>query len=79
MNIKEAYVKARVPNCYHESGYVHLDAIPPYAQTKKVRDAELAREIAQEHAAQLRDDKRAVTAEQVMSSQPQAIPDDCPW
>ena len=40
MNIKEAYIKVRVPNCYHESGYVHMKGIPSYAQTAKRRQTE---------------------------------------
>lgn len=47
MWIREAYVKVRVPNCYHESGYVYLDAIPHYAKTKPERDAILEEETAQ--------------------------------
>jgi len=47
MWIREAYVKVKVPSCYHESGYVHLDAIPDYAKTKPQRDAITAREALQ--------------------------------
>ncbi len=36
---REAYLKVRVPSCYHESGYVHLKEIPDYAKTKQERDA----------------------------------------
>lgn len=44
MWIQEAYVKVRVPSCYHEAGYVHLEQIPDYAKTKAQRDIILARE-----------------------------------
>ncbi len=46
MNIKEAYRKVRVPDCYHESGYVHCKEIPSYAQTREQREREKARELA---------------------------------
>jgi hypothetical protein len=48
MNIREAYVKVRVPDCYHESGYVHMKEIPDYAQTRAQRDAEKVREAARQ-------------------------------
>ena len=28
MNIKSAYVKVKVPNCYHKTGYAYLERIP---------------------------------------------------
>lgn len=31
MNIREAYQKCRTLDCYHQSGYVHLEKIPDYA------------------------------------------------
>ena len=31
MNIKSAYVKVKVPDCYREPGYVHLNKVPDYA------------------------------------------------
>lgn len=46
MWIREAYVKERVPSCYHESGYVHLKEIPDYARTATQRAAILAQEKA---------------------------------
>lgn len=43
MHIKEAYFKVKIPDCYHQSGYVHLKELPSYVQTKAQRDAEKAR------------------------------------
>jgi hypothetical protein len=51
MNIKEAYLKVRVPDCYHCDGSAHLKAIPHYAQTKAQRDAEKARDEVRKNAA----------------------------
>jgi hypothetical protein len=45
MNIKEAYRKVRVPDCYRENGYAYLKELPSYVQTKAERDAEKAREM----------------------------------
>jgi hypothetical protein len=41
-NIREAYVKVRVPECYmqHRNGFVYFDKIPDYAKTKEQREAE---------------------------------------
>jgi hypothetical protein len=39
MNIREAYVKVRVPSCYHD-WYCYLDQIPSYAQSREQRAAE---------------------------------------
>lgn len=32
VNKKGAYVKVRVYNCYHETGYAYFDSIPNYAK-----------------------------------------------
>jgi hypothetical protein len=32
MSQRSGYAKVRVPNCYHERGYVHMKAIPEYAK-----------------------------------------------
>lgn len=32
MNIRSAYLEVQVPPCYHESGYVHMKAVPDYAK-----------------------------------------------
>ena len=32
MNIKGAYIKSKVPPCYHRDGFVFLDQIPNYAK-----------------------------------------------
>ena len=40
MNIREAYVKVRLPDCFRQTGSVFLDSIPNYAQTRKEREAE---------------------------------------
>lgn len=50
MNIREAYIKVRVPSCYHKNGYVYLAAIPSYAQTKAQRDAEREARAAEHEA-----------------------------
>ena len=52
MNIKEAYYKVRVPDCYHETGYVHCKEIPSYAQSRAERDRERERQQ-QAEAAQI--------------------------
>ena len=37
MNVREAYIRVKTPNCYHSNGYAYLDAIPPYARTLEER------------------------------------------
>jgi hypothetical protein len=37
MNIREAYEKRKTLSCYHQSGYVHMKAIPDFAQTPTQR------------------------------------------
>lgn len=32
MNLRSRYFKVRKPDCYHQTGYVYLDAIPAYAK-----------------------------------------------
>jgi hypothetical protein len=32
MSQKSGYVKTRVPDCYHENGFVYLNEIPNYAE-----------------------------------------------
>lgn len=50
MNIREAYQKVKLPDCYHETGYVFLKEIPSYAQTKKQRDDEAKRQNSEENS-----------------------------
>jgi hypothetical protein len=32
MDIRGAYAKVKVPQCYHVSGFIHIDEIPRYAK-----------------------------------------------
>ncbi len=46
MWIREAYLKMKLPSCYHSSGYVYLNAVPDYAKTAKEREEYHKREAA---------------------------------
>lgn len=44
MWFREAYVKVRVPDCFHETGWVFLKQIPDSARTRQQRQEIEARE-----------------------------------